>query len=96
MKTAKLRSFRTFLGLLHMDLLFCACVCLPRIGICQDNEFKNGCFQFADKEMERFAINQCDNNQNKCIEKNELQNIMKEFHRSSKKGNICDSYGIKR
>ena len=69
MKTAKLRSFRTLLVLLRICLFICICVCLPRFGICQDDGFKNGCFQFADKEMERFAIDHCDNNKNKCIEK---------------------------
>ncbi len=86
MKTANIRSSCKSLVLLHVSLLFCAFICLTS---CKDDGFKNGCLQFIDKEMERYAIQKWDTNHNNCLDQEEVASVNVFYDR------ICDNYGIK-
>lgn len=82
------------LSLLSGLLLLSTCVCLTS---CKNDGFKNGCLQFIDKEMERYAISKWDTDHNNCLDRKEVDSANAgEGGRLRVPKSICeDGYSIK-
>ena len=90
-----MRISKPRLSLLFGLLLLSTCVCLTS---CKNDGFKNGCLQFIDKEMERYAISKWDTDHNNCLDRKELDSANAEERdgRLRVPKSICeDDYSIK-
>ena len=90
-----MRISNSRLSLLFGLLLLSTCVCLTS---CKNDGFKNGCLQFIDKEMERYAISKWDTDHNNCLDRKEVDsaNAEERSGRLRVPKSICeDGYSIK-